>query len=251
MSRATLSCKLFRAVFKVLPEPIASKVVKFLGLKIPTQPSLLAATLFRVAGGLAVILEEELDKSDDETATLLRCDYAGAVLEVLTAYYCLAVAVLGEDELARELKSWNRYTATTFEEMKKLLKEMESSAQKGSKTQLIGIYQEGVLERATDEATELYLRDKPTLAELVQAMPDYVLGYEVAKVNTNDWFPTFLLKAQTRILGSLGVKGQSLSLYLILGTHIKSQFISCVKLFREMRPVFMDPERKILLSALL
>jgi hypothetical protein len=103
----------------------------------------------------------------------------------------------------------------------------------------MGIDQGGVLERATDEATELYLHDKPTLAQLVQAMPDYVLAYEVAKVNTNDWFPTFLLKAQTRILGKLGVKGQSLSLYLILGTHIKSQFISCVKLLREMRPVLM------------
>jgi hypothetical protein len=180
-----------------------------------------------VAGGLAVILEEELDKSDDERATVLRCDHASVLLEVLTAYYCLAVAVLGEDELAQEPKSWNIYTATTFEEMKE------------SKTQLMGIDQGGVLERATDEATELYLHDKPTLAQLVQAMPDYVLAYEVAKVNTNDWFPTFLLKAQTRILGKLGVKGQSLSLYLILGTHIKSQFISCVKLLREMRPVLM------------
>jgi hypothetical protein len=192
-----------------------------------------------VAGGLAVILEEELDKSDDERATVLRCDHASVLLEVLTAYYCLAVAVLGEDELAQEPKSWNIYTATTFEEMKNLLKEMQGSATKESKTQLMGIDQGGVLERATDEATELYLHDKPTLAQLVQAMPDYVLAYEVAKVNTNDWFPTFLLKAQTRILGKLGVKGQSLSLYLILGTHIKSQFISCVKLLREMRPVLM------------
>jgi len=238
MSRATLSYRLFHATFKVLPEPIASKVVKFLGLKIPTQPSLLAAALCRVAGGVAVILGEQLDKNDDERATVLRSDFAGALLEVLTAYYCLAVAVLGKDELAQEPKSWNIYTATTFGEIKKLLNEMESSAPKEGKPRLIGICQEGVLERATHEATELYLHDKPTLAELRQAMPDYVWGGELAVINSNDWFSTFLLKAQARILGKLGVKWQSTQ-YLILGIHIKSQFISCAKLLRDMRPVFI------------
>lgn len=170
-------------------------------------------------------------------------------LEVLSAYYCLAVAVLGQDDFAAQPYLWNLYTAKTFEEIERLLEETIGKHAQRTKTPALGeIAVQAVttewaafLRQISDEAVELYLHDKPTLSELAHSMPDYSLPREIEKVYAMDsWTCTFTMKAQIRIMARMGVPSSSFPLFVSLSLTIWPCFTAATKTLKQLRPVLVE-----------
>jgi hypothetical protein len=113
MFRARMSYKFVGLVCRTLPQRIASSVIQALGLKIPTTPAALAASLLTMTGSILKGIEKV--KSDLEAAGIAKqrkiAETDQAASEVLCALYCLAVAILGEDEFAAERSLFQAYTA--------------------------------------------------------------------------------------------------------------------------------------------
>jgi hypothetical protein len=91
-----------------------------------------------------------------------------------------------------------------------------------------------------DECTELYLHDRPTLAEFAEQMPDYIL--HVAELQPalarNNWNVTFYLKAKTRILWRLGINTKQLLGYMPLSSLLGHRLLAALKMFQQLRPAF-------------
>lgn len=155
-----------------------------------------------------------------------------AIREILCAYYCMAYTVLSQlasepDELPAEPNLWSLYTAKTFEELEILVAES------------------GLGTLSNDLMTEgegLYLNDKPTLAELAKKMPEYSWKVEAEKVVAmDDWFSAFIYKTQIRISVSLGLRNDTNPLLFDLVRQLVAiGFLESVKVFRQMRPVFVE-----------
>lgn len=206
---------------------------------------MLAACLVWMAGSLLSELGKEADKW--QTAGSSRASIGMATfLEILSAHYCLAVVTIGGDEFAAEPISWNIYTAKTFEEIEALRQKTNEKEPKDQTfpTQDIKIRTSEVgstlgFAGVCDAATELYLHDKPTLTELANGMPSFSLPSEVEKIKAmNSWTCTFTMKAQIRILGTMGIRTANL-LYVVLALVIWSSFTAATRLLKDLRPVFV------------
>jgi hypothetical protein len=226
--RAKISLKFAGLVGRLFPQEIASSLVKALRLKIPTTPIALAATLLAMTDSIIKGLEKT--KSDLESNGIVAKGSIGRTDEVtgeiLWALYCLAVAILGEDEFAAEKSIFRLYTARAFEELEGLLSESPSKSLTGN---------------SADEAINLYMRERPSLTEMAQQMSEYVSSVEVQKVEEmKNWSASLSLKAKTRILFRLGVTIDNVAAELI-GMSFQIPLLNAIELFRKMRPVFVEP----------
>jgi hypothetical protein len=92
-----------------------------------------------------------------------------------------------------------------------------------------------------EEAIDLYMRERPSLNELMQQMPQYVSYIELQKVEEmKNWSASLFLKAKTRILFRLGVEVDNIAAEL-LGMSFQIRFVNAIEMFRKMRPVFVEP----------
>lgn len=225
MFRARMSYKLFWFLTRSLPDRAASQIVRLLGLKIPTTPAALAACLVELTGSMVNVIEKavaEFHRTGPNT-TINDSAPLEAAAEVVSALYCLAVAVISEDEFASDPNLYQLYTAKTFQELGTLQPKTKSSA---------------LLETVIDEATRLYLHDTPNLTELAHNKLDFAYVQEVEKVvSMNNWTTTFCLKAKIQILEKLGIRTTNLA-YDILGQLILIGLIEDIRFFRQMRPSF-------------
>jgi hypothetical protein len=159
-----------------------------------------------------------------------------ALGEVICAHYLLGITILGQDEFAGDAgpgSIWNLYTALTYQELKKLMQELKKII-KDDKPAILS-------DRLMDETTQLYMHDKPTLLGLAARMPDFCYRSEVEKVAAmNDWFCSFVLKAQIRTAAILGVRKENIAIYIPLGFHVKVELLEAAKFFKKMRPVFVE-----------
>ncbi len=228
MLKARISYKLVGFLSRILPSSAASSIVRLLGLKIPTTPPALAASLMVQAGTMLETIEKavaELRRADFKVTVESSVPLEPAA-EIVSALYCLAVVVLGEDEFASEPNLYQLYTAKTFEELETLYAGMKPSPP---------------LEAVIEEATKLYLHDNPDLNELARRKPDFMFAQEAQKVREmNNWTTTFLLKAKVRILEKLSIRKNNLA-YIPLGHLVQTFLVENVKLFQQMRPVFVEP----------
>ncbi len=185
-----------------------------------------------MAGGMLKVLGKELLSTDgfkQEFKPLSEKGTVDLLGEILRAYYCLAVAVLGEDRFALDLAEYDLYTASTCERLKELLD--EKGPQALSKMKM-------------DEATNFYLHDKPPIAEYGQSMREYCLGKELENAEKPDprvWFYQFMLKLKIRVAAALGVQSRHLSQFLTLTTILSSLLLANANLLRQWRPVIWDP----------
>lgn len=178
-----------------------------LHVKIPVTPPALAGSLLTMAGGIGERLlntaeiKEELNPLPEKK----ECDLAE---ELLRGLYCLAVAILGNDEFASDSTEYNFYTAATYQRLREIMAGHKQAAGTAS-------------EKMMDEATLFYLNDKPSLAEYAETMQDYCLRQELEKtIKKGDWFSQFIMKVNIRVAGALGVTAHSLLPYLILTTTL-------------------------------
>ncbi len=228
MLRAKISLKFVGLVGRTLPQGIASSLIKALRLKIPTTPTAFAATLLAMTESIVKGLEKTKNDLDADgivpRGSLAKAEPAGG--DVLWALYCLAVAVLGEDEFASEKDVFQVYTAKAFEELQCLLSESPTMA---------------LARNLAEEAINLYMRDLPSLTEMAQQMPQYVSNAELQKVEEmKNWSASLSLKAKTRILFRLGISVDNLAAELI-GMSFQIPFVNAIEMFRKMRPVFVEP----------
>lgn len=215
-------------ILKKLPGHYAHKVASLLHIKIPITPPALAGSLLMMAGGIAEKLlntpeiKEELNPRSEQK----ECDLAG---ELLRAFYCLAVAILGNDEFASDSTEYNFYTAATYEKLREIMPEHNEAARTVSKKMM-------------DEATFFYLNDKPSLAEYAETMQDYRSGQELERtIKKGDWFSQFIMKVNIRVAAALGITMYSFTPHLILTIELSHQLIAHAKLFDRLRPVIWDP----------
>jgi hypothetical protein len=146
-----------------------------------------------------------------------------ATREIVCAFYSQAVAVMRQGKPKNEVVLFQIYTAQTFEEVCRLLRVADNS-----------------LRELVHETSELYFNDRPTLAELAQRMPDYVLPFEVKNVlDVNHWMATFALKAKIRILGRLRVNNEH-AVYTLFSLLISTCFLHSIKFFDRIRPALLD-----------
>jgi hypothetical protein len=226
--RAKISLKFTGLVGRTFPQGIASSLIKAFRLKIPTTPIALAATLLTMTGGVLKGLGKT--KSDLEAdgvvakGSIPKTDEAAG--EILWAFYCLAAAILREDEFAFDKETFQIYTTKAFEELQDLLSESPNMA---------------AVANFADEAVDLYMRDRPSLTQMAQQMPQYVSSVEFRKVEEmKNWSAALSLKAKTRILFRLGVKTDNIAAELI-GMSFQIHLLNAIELFRKMRPVFVEP----------
>lgn len=195
--------------------------------KLPVTPPLLAGSLLMMAGNLMKAIERDVFKGSDSTS---ETEALGVLGEILRAYYCLAVAVLGEDEFASNLTVYNLYTAKTYEELKQLVVKKAPRA---------------ISEKMMDEATVFYLQDKPPLAEYVEIMRQYCLGSELERARRPDprvWFYRFMLKVRIRIAAALRIVSRDDFLrFETLTIVVSKSLLASADAFRAMRPVIRDP----------
>lgn len=219
-------------ILKKLPSPWLPRVACLLHFKIPVTPSILAGTLLMMASGMLKVLGKELLNTDEfkqEFKPLSEKETFDLLGEILRAYYCLAVAVLGEDEFALDLAEYNLYTASTYERLKELVDEKAPQA---------------LSKKTMDEATTFYLHDNPSLAEYGQSMREYCLGNELENAKKPDprvWFYQFMVKLKIRVAAALGVQSQHLLQSLTLTTTLSSMLLANADLLRQWRPVIWDP----------
>jgi hypothetical protein len=227
--KAKLSYQLCGLLTRILPNRISSKAIAILGLKIPVTPANLAATLVTQAGILIKQLDEIVTRfSDADPSYAVKQDAGEAVTaEIVCALYCLAVAVLGQDEFAAEQSIFQLYTATTFEELHKMLNAAEE----------FDIPIRGI----AHETANLYLYDRPSLADLAQRFSDYVVEPDLKKVKEmNNWSVSFSLKAQIRILVKMHATTRSIA-HELLAISIQTHLLNSAKLFKQLRPALVDP----------
>lgn len=229
MLKAKLSYQLYGLLTSVLPYGVSSKIISAIGLKIPVTPANLAAALVTQAGILIKQLDETVtDFPDADPSQAVKRDVGEAVLaEIISALYCLAVAVLSEDEFASERSVFQLYTATTFEELHKLL---NATAEFDIPIRVIA-----------HETANLYFNDQPTLADLARKFPEYVLEHDLKHVEgMNNWSASFSLKAQIRILVRMHATTRSIA-HELLTISIQTHLLNSIKLFKQFRPSLTEP----------
>jgi len=213
-------------ILKKHQSPFGLKVASLLRFKVPVTPPALAGSLLMMAGYMMEAIKRDVFEGADFTSEK---EALGALGEILRAYYCLAVVVLGEDEFASNLTEYNLYTAKTYEELKQLVDKKAPRA---------------VCEKMMDEATVFYLQDKPPLAQYAETMRQYCQGDELEHARNPDprvWFYRFMLKVRIRIAAALSIVGQDLFRFLTLTIVVSGGLSANTKAFRRMRPVFWDP----------
>jgi hypothetical protein len=226
---AAFSARIYWLEWRMLKNHQSSfglKVASLLRFKAPVTPPLLAGSLLIMAGNMMEAIKRDVFEGADFTSEK---EALGVLGEILRAYYCLAVAVLGEDEFASNLTIYNLYTAKTYGELKHLVDEKAPGA---------------VSEKMMDEATVFYLQDKPRLAQYAETMRQYYLGNELERATNPDpgvWFYQFMLKVRIRIAAALSIVGEDLFRFLTLTTVVSSRLLASAKAFRRMRPVIRDP----------
>ena len=225
MLGSKLSTALSVFIFKILPNTMACWVARTFGLCMPASP----AALVLVLRDLTVGIMKGLEKDAASLADIKGADAEqakAAILEIFAALYCLAVAVMARNadgiwSLDRPVFQW--YTARTFDLLQKALKEGGAAG----------------FDELVDECTELYLHDRPTLAELAQQMPEHMFNAAELQpaIAKNNWNVTFYLKAKTRILWRLGVSTKELG-YFPLSYSLGHRLSTAWKFFEQLRPAF-------------
>jgi hypothetical protein len=212
-------------IFKILPNSTACWVVRTFGLCMPAPPAALVLVLRDLTVGIMQGLEKDCARFVDTKVPDAQ-EAKAVMLETMAALYCLAVAVMATNadgiwSLDKPLFQW--YTGRTFDLLQKALKE----------SGVVGFRE------LVDECTELYLHDRPTLAEFTEQTPDYMFNAAELQpaLAKNNWNVTFYLKAKTRILWRLGISTKQLG-YYPLSVSLGIRLSTPLKVFQKFRPAF-------------
>lgn len=214
--------------------------------KIPTTPLMLAASLsYMTSANLAGILKA-IDEAGGQRPT------TGAIAdgfrELLCALYCLAVVVLGEDESGHEMGSgagslFNLYTATVFEELERSDSTMWPDNRGWDSLGLrpAVLLDPRFLGPALDEATGLYLNDRPDLRTLAASAPEYCARATQVEsaLRRNNWTLTFMAKAWIRFAKVMDLRGNDLDPFVCAYISFSRRLLSCIDAFKKMRPAFV------------
>jgi hypothetical protein len=219
---------------RALPTGLAARVCSLLGLKIPTAPGTLAATLLMISGSSSKELEEQVLKINQGNADFEVSAFQRRAQDILVELLCgfswLALSILSRDEYRAEPNLFQVYTLRTFEQLENLLED----------EQLVAHFRQ-----IGEETRELYLYDRPTLREL--AATNGVAGYFEEVIGRSEreqnWFGTYILKAEIRIASKLPVSFRSIY-YLSCAYAIGFLFLTSVDAFRRLRPVLVEPFAK-------
>jgi len=230
MLRARLSYQLFGLVVRTLPGGLAARVNGLLGLKVPTTPKMLAGTLMTMSGHFLMDIEKGLLKVNEGDP-----DFKGRLspgltwtigMELLCALTWLGLHVLNQDDFGAEWDLFELYVVKTLEELKGLLKDKQHVA---------------LFEQIAQETRDLYLLDRPTLRELVDATGVNWYGELIDKAEREgNWMATYVFKAETRITGKLPIAPKSIY-YLPSARHFGLTLLASMGAFKKLRPVFVAP----------
>jgi hypothetical protein len=203
----------------------------------PTSPEALAAFIVTNTGALLAELGAKLAAFHQPGLREPQSIAALARPRALSAFYCLAVRVLGNDTSGAKAGSgasggsiaaaaagqFPAYLTATRQELKRLHPDWGGPFS---------------FESTVQQGLGLYLRNAPNLTELVRSKPDYVFAEELDRVEASaDWLAVFALKAKIQFLEAMRIRTHDAT-YLPLDAVIESFLRRAAESMATMQPEF-------------
>ena len=211
--------------------------------KIPTTPLMLAVAILHLTSTSLTGILKAIHKSEGQQPTAEAT--ARAFRELLCATYCLAVAILGEDNSAKHMGTevFNVYTANVFSELGRPSGPNWVDIDRewgpiGLRADVI--LNNELLERACDVAIELYLHNQPDLQTLANTASEFCWQKSLVEpaLQSNNWGGTFNIKAWISFARSMDLRASDAVRFYPAYVAFSLGTIESTKLFRGLQPAF-------------
>lgn len=217
--------------------------------KVATTPLMLAVSISYLTStmlmGILRRFEEDKPKMGGPalTADAIKLAYR----QLLCALYCVAVVILGESDAACRMGTepggqYHLYTAATFQEFWKPSSPIWIDTDRA--WQPLGLkaadfLDPKLLRAACDEATSLYLHDRPDLATLAKSARRFC--YRATQVDpalkSGNWSMMFNIKAWIRFARALDLTNEEPQ-FLLTYTEFSCGILGAIDVLKKIQPAF-------------